>query len=206
MDIAVKAFFANGRPRANYAAASLAAVGFLVYVRGLPLDELTVETPVGMFEVVKPNKDTEYGVLLPECKLLRTKTFEFGSCIELSAMELVTKCGIVRIFECPDATAFSEEALAVLSLGDEEENVSAAVALSRHNECVKMRLNRVNSDKESPLLDAILAAGTLLFRRYPDSRPVEIELLGMRYTVARSRGGLLVSAPISFMSFVTPYF
>jgi len=205
-DIGVKSFFCTGELRANYAASALAAVGFLVCVRGLPLDEVTVETPSGIFEVMKDFATEEFGVLLPKCKILCTKSLVYASSIELDAVELVTKCGTVRIFVCPDADCFSAEALSALSLGADGENISATVALSMHGEYAKMKLNRVNSDKESPLLDAILASATLIFLRFHTPSSIELRLLGASYRVSVCRSELLVSAPMSFMRFGTPYF
>ena len=204
-DISVKSFFNTGNLRENYAASALAAVGFLVYIRGLPLDEVTVETPVGIFEVIRAERNAELGVLLRKCKFLCSKTLKYAKSIEICATEMLTKCGVVRIFVCPDADSFSAEALSVLSLGDDGENVSASVALSVHEGYAKMKLNRVNSDKESPLLDAILASASYIFEVYHRLEPIELRLLGVNYRVSLYGGELLVSAPISFMRFGTPY-
>ena len=205
-DVAVKSFFSNGKVRENYAASSLAAAAFLHYARGLPLDEISVETPAGIFDVIRLDGNGEFGVLLRKCKVLCSKSLTYAASIELCAIELLTKCGVVRIFECPDSDAFRAEALSVLSLGSGEENVCAAVALSSFESRVKMKLNRVNSDKESPLLDAILAAATLMSKKRSAHFPLSIELGGFTYRVAEISGMLWVSSPISFMPRCLPYF
>ena len=205
-DVSVKSYFSNGVLRENYAASSLAAAAFLYYVRGLPLDEICVETPAGIFEVICLDGKGEFGVLLRKCKVLCSKSLTYAASIEVYAVELLTKCGVVRVFECPDADAFRAEALSVLSLGSGEENVCAAVALSYSESRVKMKLHRVNSDRESPLLDAILAAATLMSRKGLSAFPLSLELGGFTYRVAEVSGMLWVSSPISFMNHQTSYF
>ncbi len=202
-DISIRAFSCCGRERAHYAAPALAAACFILVVRGLPLDELSVETPVGKFEVLYSKKEEKCGILLPECKLLCSNKAAICSATELFFSEVLTDSGIVRVFECDDCTRFSNESLARLSIGDDGENISASVAFSCHNGSLSLKVHSVNPSSEGIPCSAVLAA--LCSGSFPNSS-YTAELDGVRYSISRHGGEMLVFCDMKPLTLMAPEF
>ena len=76
-DFFVKAYDKSGAERASYSSSIIAAAAFLLFKRGLPLLELTFETPVGRFDVFNTGQG-ELKIKTPKCKLLYTLRLLLG--------------------------------------------------------------------------------------------------------------------------------
>lgn len=74
------AVYRNGKSSApDSLAAAVAAAAFLVVRRGLPLDEITLETLHGSV-CVRCNKDGYFGIFIPKCKEIYTDKCELFGC------------------------------------------------------------------------------------------------------------------------------
>lgn len=194
----VCAYLNSGAERSSYAASALAASVFLSSVRGLVSDDINIETPRGTFNIMR-SEDGEYGVLLPKCKVLRSKSLEFSSSIEARCSEVFTNRGIVRVFECADARAYSDQALSLFSLGEEGENICASVAVSLNGGRLRMKSHTVSAVENADLYSLVCGV-SVLSHNETVGFPLFADLSGIVFRAEPMLGMLHISTPVSFMS------
>ncbi|MBE6533101.1 MAG: hypothetical protein E7676_06350 [Ruminococcaceae bacterium] len=77
--------------------------------------------------------DGKYGILMPECKLLYTKTAVFSDGTDLNVQTVSYEKTLCQVVRCADAQMMSSEVLKRLLLSSDTPCVSAAVAVSSFN-------------------------------------------------------------------------
>ncbi len=110
--------------------AMIAAALFLVSYRGLPLDEVEVESDSKICKVFFDQKANKISIILPKCKLLLEKTQEFTGNIEKSIKKIALQfCKKIAVaVSCHDADMFDKEHL--ISMIMNTPNADFAVAYS----------------------------------------------------------------------------
>ena len=200
-DISVRAFRHDGKERYRYESSALAAATFLLLVRGLPLDEISVETPMGDFYVNFTENGGKCGIILRKCKILCTNKAILLGGVELLCTETLTINGTVRVFFCEDSGCFSKESLSALSLADEKNNIVGALAVSVKNGYASVKAHSVNSERESIGCDMLLAAASALERSNQLCFLTAFYFFGTEYRISSVCGDFLVSGYVKPMIF-----
>lgn len=112
--------------------AAMAAAAFLTELRGLPLEELDIDTDCGVYRIISANNPQKREILLPKCKLLCAKTPITVENIEIFVSVVSDGHGMICTVKCSDVATFSESALCLLPtlLCDKYKSIDTAVAYS----------------------------------------------------------------------------
>ncbi len=78
-DFKISAWDVFEKPMLEYYSSAFAAASFLIFERGLPLSEITFETPCGIIEVFDTGKGF-LSLIIRNCKQLYTKVIEIAGC------------------------------------------------------------------------------------------------------------------------------
>ncbi len=109
---------------------ALAGAVFLAFVRGLPLASMEIESRGKIYKISCDTKTKNIRVFLPKCKLICSNKEIFVDKTKISISETELDGARLPIVKCTDATAFSEEMLARLSLDTASATPVGAVAYS----------------------------------------------------------------------------
>ena len=173
----------------------------MTHIRGLPLEEVEVETTHKKYKIVVSGKDVKCEISLPKCKVISSKLCKNAQNVELYASDVFSKYGIIRACECADADIFSVDNLRALSLSDHGENIIGSVAISN---ALDGYLINYYSLLPLSLLDVLFAASSYLYRKLV-STPTQFTVRGSNVQLSARigrEGELLLSSqipqPLSF--------
>lgn len=192
----------EGEPdKALCEAAALAVGRFLIEVRGLPLDELCVESPVGIHRLMLDKKNGKIAVNVGKCKILCTKEPAFLSGVELRTSRVLSEYGEIVITECKDSDCFSGEILAQLCRTNEPRDIFGAIACSVSDTPVRAACHSVRErDVHYPFIFA-KAAASLLCVKLPGAS-IKIVTHGLDFELYSVGGELFALAskepPLTF--------
>lgn len=124
----------------NYAAA-ISAAAFLVLKRGLPLSEISFETPSGIVNIFCTG-DSMFKVLITECKELCTKSTEILGC-EIEYTDVLL-WGTVRVVKAKNIEAFDVSALPGFLLAGGKLPDSVALSSKRDEKLSVIAYNKFN--------------------------------------------------------------
>lgn len=144
--------------RASNAAIAYAAALFIIRVRGLPLSEISVRTPTGVYEIRCVGNDGKYGILMPKCKILYTKTALFADKTDLKVQVVSIGDAICNVVKCTDADMMSRSALRRILLFDEGRGAAASIAVSESGGIITASAEFLSDNDSSSLLLAATAA------------------------------------------------
>ena len=101
-----------GKPLCDYYSAAVCAAAHLTKIRGLPLPEISFETPRGILEIICTD-DGFFSVNVDKCKVLLSKNITICDCYtDVADIDVHATCRVMRL--C-DAARFDKKALKRLS-------------------------------------------------------------------------------------------
>lgn len=181
--------------------ATLAAAGFLVCFRGLPLPEVDVEIDGKNSRVHFSDLDGKMSIPLPKCKQILEKTHIFGGNVEKSVKLLSIKLMSIRLAaaETNDIELFDNAHLYGLLLADGGADI--ALCYSVGDDGVKTK-----SLAPAPIPDMALLSALAAFECIGDRKAQTFINDGELLTLKKTYDGVRVSLPPpKFMRFETPY-
>lgn len=92
-------------------AATLAAARFILDVRGLPLEELTVEMDGKTYTAVRRQGESKIWVKMPKCKEICSKIVKYGDFLDAKITECLVENLLVRFLKCSDLRMLSEDVM-----------------------------------------------------------------------------------------------
>ena len=107
-DFRVVGYERQGNPLYDYYSAAVCAAVHLTRIRGLPLDEISFETPQGILEILCTG-DGSFTVNIDKCKLLLSKNITICDCYTDVADIYVS--AICRVMRLCDVARFDKKAL-----------------------------------------------------------------------------------------------
>ena len=174
----------------GYLAPAYAASLFLTGERGLPLDELVADTPDGACFIKKLGNSGKYGLVMPKCRFLYTKTAIFDGDIHLRASCVKILNHTVCIVDTLDATMVSDTVMKRLLLSDCGENISASAAVSFNGEGLFAKAAYLDpSDRALPHLLACALASRHFLRC--GASILKINLGGSEFHFAHTDGEVI---------------
>ncbi|MBQ8584074.1 MAG: hypothetical protein IJ488_05660 [Clostridia bacterium] len=213
-DLFVEGYSREGEPLLNNIASAYAAAAFLSGVRGIPFEELSVGSPEEEYRAVRLEDDTVSIELHPKTCLSGELSL---SLLGADTQYRVSSCkyGRIALVGCRDIQCFDTEALPLVTSGHNHfcacgapshaDNPSGAEysfvkqpvcgALVYCRGCGEVRA-RAYFPKDD--LDFRLAAVGGLLALSPGAPRVMLDCNGVRYTLMRCGGRLLLSSRVSF--------
>ena len=181
--------------------AILAAAGFLVCFRGLPLSEVDIEANGENSRVRFSDLDGKMSITLPKCKQLLEKTQIFSGNVEKTIKKLKIKSPSVDLISAKtcDTDLFDGEHLLSLLLA--EGGVDLALAYSVEGNTIRTKFRAARPISDVALISALAAYASVGERgRYRILSSEE------KITLEATYDGIRVSLPPPrFMRFDTPY-
>ena len=184
--------------RHPYPLAAYSAAVFLWRVRGLPLDALEVETPVGVFKAALSGIDGKYEILLPKCKQLYSKSDKILKNVPTKTAKIKLGDDELRAFLCQDSDCVSDEVLRALSCSDNGERLIGALALSPQNSGYSVAFYSLG---HLGYFDLLWALSSLDFLHLTE-RASRFEFRGLKdgvYARASPSGALALSSDIAIL-------
>ena len=145
----------NNEPLAAYSAAA-----FLSLVRGLPRQEIEVETSNGIYKANLRGKDGLCEILMPKCKLLYSNNRKIIQNIDINHIDALMKNGLIRAVRCKNCKGVSEEVLQALACSSDGENIVGTMAISASPEGYSIRAYPLGKYGE---FDFLYAAASLVY-------------------------------------------
>lgn len=188
-DFATVAYTSDGRPRCRYATPTAAVATFLRSVRGLPLDDLTVEAPCGIFKIKVSDSTGFPAVKVPKCNPSLTKKpiFLGNEPIYVTPVTDTSSGKILNLYPCADASAVNPELLRAMTFSREAEPVVGGVAYSRGDGVAIATAHLITAPEEA-LLTVASAIRTC-------SRAARVAVGDSRFVFSRTEQGDTVSDP-----------
>ncbi len=150
----------------SYIPASVSAAKFLLKVRGLPLSEITVETPLGIITVLSGN-DGKCSVLMDRFYITENKEISLiGESI--STRMLKSPFGKIRALKVSSAPDFSLSLLREAALSHEGEEIIGALAFDENGYAV------YHFSKSGEFPKALTSAISVISCLYPKASCVKI--------------------------------
>lgn len=181
--------------------AILAAAGFLVCFRGLPLSEVDIEADGKNSRVHFSDLDGKMSITLSKCKQLLEKTQIFSGNVEKTIKKLKIKSPPIELIstETCDTDIFDGEHLLGLLLA--EDGVDLALAYSVVGDGIRTKCRATGPIPDASLISALGAFASVGERgRYHILSPEG------KFTLEATYDGIRVSLPPPrFMRFETPY-
>ena len=165
--------------RASNAAIAYAAALFLIRVRGLPLSEISVRTPTGVYEIRCVGNDGKYGILMPKCKILYTKTALFADKTDLKVQVVSIGDAICNVIKCTDADMMSRSVLRRILLSDEGRGAAASIAVSKNGAIITASAEFLSENDSSSLL---LAATAAAHQSYDREKEISVKIFDDYFT------------------------
>jgi len=157
----------------DYYAAALCVAAFFSDIRGLPLSDISLETPKGIIEVFNTGHG-RHTVLLEKCKQLLTYTdFVLGCDVEYSDVYLAG--AVVRVLLTEDISLVSENALRELAMRSQK--IPDAVVAYSNGTC-GITLSSASTPSDTPPSMALICAAAA-YREYIRSNIPKITLCGL---------------------------
>ena len=181
--------------------AILAAAGFLVCFRELPLPEVDIEADDKNTRVCFSDPDGKMSITLPKCKQILKKTHIFSGNVEKSIKKLKIKSPPIDLIctETCDTDLFDGEHLSSLLLA--EGGVDIALAYSVEGNSIRTRYRAAG-----PIPDASLISALGAFASAGEKGHRHILSPEGKFTLEMTYDGIRVSLPPPrLMRFDTPY-
>ena len=177
-----------------YLRCAIAAAVFLRRIRGLPLDEIDVETPVGHFTVGFDRSTLYPRIKAQKCKLLFSNYRETAQNVEVISNIYSTEIGRIKLIRCRNTSTFSCDALRQLSHGEQDTDLAATVAYS--HDCDRATLTSVSAlFSDADLLPYVAGAlGTELSDKCGETK-LEVSLRGEAVNIERKDGYTAIFCP-----------
>lgn len=140
-DYYIEAYSKKKEILSDYYAAAISAAAFLVLKRGLPLSEISFETPSGIVNIFCTG-DSMFKVLITECKELCTKSTEILGC-EIEYTDVLL-WGTVRVVKAKNIEAFDVSALPGFLLAGGKLPDSVALSSKRDEKLSVIAYNKFN--------------------------------------------------------------
>lgn len=194
-DIRLVAFTSLGREARIYPPAALAAYEFLTLVRGLPLDEAEIETPVGIFKVARGGNDGKCEIILPKCKQLSTNSPIIINNTTIFVSTLRTDLGIIRVYKCEDIDALNDGILPSICASSDGENIRGALAYSQVGGTARVKSYFLEEGTRSEGFVAAYAVACLAVGFKHSESPLKITLAKNDFFARRVALGISLSSP-----------
>ena len=181
------------RRRFFYAPAYASAL-FLTLVRRLPLEEIEMDSPHGVCLIKMLGNVGKYGILMPKCKYLRTKTLEFEGKITKDVKIVQAGNACFSICHASDSDMIPKHILRRGLLSDRGENIIASAAVSAAGDSVSVKaIFAADSDRSIPLIlaSAVAERELLCFLR----GQISVDVNGCEYHFVQSDGELFAFEP-----------
>lgn len=107
-DFRIAGYYEKGKPLCDYYSAALCAAVHLVKKRGLPLSDITFETPNGNLEILCTG-DGIFTVSVDKCKLLLSNSIPLAGCM-LDIKDVFSK-SVFRVVRVGDVLRFDKKML-----------------------------------------------------------------------------------------------
>lgn len=154
-DVSIESYLSNGEKFYGYELSSIAASIFITEVRGLPLDEVSVETPCGIFEIKRVGSLLKYGIVLEKCKLIYTNKPVYVDEIEALVTAFSYKNNIYRATKCENLSLFDTNYLNSLLLSNGEGCIDGAIVYSQEGNNIDMRCCFIDERPSDVIYSAI---------------------------------------------------
>ena len=188
-DVSANLVTGDGRETSEGELPAFCAGVFLYTKRGIPNEELEVESLGKIYRVIRDSKDGKIAVILPKCKVLYTSKKESVNEIEIFTSAYSYKNYIFKLAECENSRHFADTGLRTVlrnALGDSIDGV-AAYSVEKNEASVKFLL--AEPQNVGCRLYIFLAIATAVLSKHPcDSLTVKYD--GCRLCV-KSHGGEL---------------
>ncbi len=203
-DIRLAAYDNVGVKAASYPPAALAAYSFLVYVRGLPIDEAEIETPDGIFKTIRVGNDEKCEIILRKCKQLRINLPIEVQNTTILCTTLKTDVGIVRVARCENSEMVSDYVLRELTLSSDGENIRGALLYSENGDGITVRRYFIENDGKCLDFISAHAVATLACGFKHSDLPLKITV-GKNEFFSRHIGTRLAFSSTSLRPMVFPF-
>lgn len=190
----------DGACVADRLAASLAATAFLVAERGLPLDEVSIETESKNTDIEIAEKGKKYYIKLPKCKLLCSNKEKKSEKTEIIFSDILVFDRRVRTVICDDVAFFSKENMTSLILDDAEGCADVVTVASLSNDIISIECYSLGLH-ESDYIYSVIAAHRLL----SDNTDLRATFRGVELEIVRKNGFTLLGSTLPRpMTFIAP--
>ena len=164
--------------------AASAAATFLTLVRGLPMDEVRIESCGEFFDISFNKTNGTFDVLLNKCKQLLSKTSVCIDKMEFLVFECECLGSRVLTLKCNDVSCFDDSALSRIMLEYGDSLPCGAVAYSLLENRAVARARFINQSADNTLRAALSVArsvgvGTLLDRLELKASDIELSVTGI---------------------------
>ena len=186
-DVALTAYTSDAKGATHLPPSQLAAALFLGCVRGLPLEEFSIEIPGKILNIDISPITGKVRVKAPKCKILFTKrqiSIE-NTTVSYSGVLDGNSGKIINVYSCDSVDNLSESVLSALAFSSNAEPVCAAVAVSDRTQ--NARIHTV-----SHIDSKLLTAATAL---HVATRLPKINLEGTTFVFENNRAEITVSDP-----------
>lgn len=155
----------DGKYMSSDEVTAFCAGAFLYNVRGLPSEEIEVETPGGVYRISRCSKTDKISIILPKCKVLYTKKKEIIDEIEIFVSAFSYKNYIFKVCECKNSAFFADANLRALLRSSIEDSIDGVAVYSIEKDEVLVKLLPSDMQSGSLRLYALLATATAALSR-----------------------------------------
>lgn len=148
----------NGRPMRDNLSVAYAASLFLTEVRGLPLEELTIESNERFHAFKKVGRLNRLGALLPKCRQLYSNRPAVIGNVEIPVSAYTVEDFVIRAVKCRDSDTFDADNLRSLLLLCGGECADAAVAFSKCKSHFAAKMVTATDRRDLKLYSALAVA------------------------------------------------
>jgi hypothetical protein len=149
----------------NFETVAYCAARFLYDVRGLPNDELEIETPEKIYTVTRDAKSGKIFVKLPKCKQLYTNKQENIDGIALNVSAVSCKDRIYKLTRCANAEHFAHSSLRTLLRSGLGDSIDGVAAYSLNGGDVQVRCILSGDESAVSYLFILLSVASAVFEK-----------------------------------------
>ena len=173
--------------------AALVGAVFLIFVRGLPLEETEIECGGEIFKISRVENSEKLSIFLPKCKQKCANKSVFADKMQFFISETEYLSKRILALKCDDPTHFEDAALSRIMLCDADFAPDGAVAYSISSGKVEARAKFINQAPDNLLCSAIAAAraagvGTLVDK-------IDVKISNVELSVESRCGSLCITLP-----------
>ena len=150
----------------------MCAAIFMRVVRGLPLDEMEIDSCGKIYKVLCDKDEQKFRILMPKCKLLSSNITVSVDKMPILVSLIKIRDEIFSVTECSDSKYFSHSSLKRIYNEMRSFNVSGVVAFSVSGESIGAR-GFFPCDSDDRTIDTALCAA-FMAERYSTYRSIRV--------------------------------
>jgi hypothetical protein len=138
--------------------AALVGAVFLIFVRGLPLEETEIECGGEIFKISRIDNSEKLSIFLPKCKQKCANKSILVDKMEFGVSEAEYLSRKILTLKCDDASCFEDSSLARIMLEDADFAPDGALAYSCSSKIIDVRAKFINQSPDNLICAAVLAS------------------------------------------------